>query len=146
VTEPPVHTPIRERALALHSRVARFHRVFATGEAELVLAGNAGIVLLGAGLVWFQFETPWRTLLAGMVAAYVALFVMLMRAETAIAVGIVGGLIGASWLGLLATSFVVRWNVIAACGFGACVAALAFLVFLRTYRSFSEALRKLGST
>jgi hypothetical protein len=139
----PLQSPIKKRALALHGALARFHAVFGATDAELVLVSNAGIAILGAGLVWFQFETPWRALLAGTGVAYVLLFAMLFRPDTAIAVGILGGIIAASWSGLLAASLIARWNLIAACGFGVVGAVLAFIVTLRTYRAFSDGLRNL---
>jgi hypothetical protein len=137
-----LQTPIRRRALAFHSGVARVYRVFGSQEAELVLVANAAIVVLGAGLAWLQFETPLRTLLAAAGAAYVVLFLMLLRTDTATAVGAIGGLIVASWSGILAAALVARWSLVAACCFGTFIAVQAFIFTWRTYRSFSDVLRK----
>jgi hypothetical protein len=141
-----LQTPIRRLLLALHSGGGRFHQVFGTQQAEVVLLANAGIVVLGAGLVWFQFSTPLRTLLAAAGAVYVVLFVMLLRAGSAIAVGIIGGLIVACWCAFLSASLVAGWSLIAACCVGAYFAVQGFVFTLDAYRSFSEVLRNLVRT
>jgi hypothetical protein len=136
-----LQSPLRRQALALHQGAARLHRLFATPGAELVLVTNLGIAILGAGLVWLQFDPPLRTLLVAAGALYIVLFAMLLRADTAVAVGVVGGLIAAGWSALLTVGLVARWSLVAGCCLGAYVAVEAFILTLRAYHGFSAQLR-----
>ncbi len=136
-----LQTPSRRRAQALHRGLARSYRVLTTPEVELVLVTNAGIAVVGAGLVWLQFETRLPTLIVGAAAAYVVLFVMLFWANTPIAAGILGGLIAAGGSALIAAALIARWSFVAACCLGAYCAVHAFISTLRGYRSFAEVLR-----